>query len=1136
MMRRRNLEIRILAVIVLLAGLACWDTGRTPVSGQSDVQDVLERGFRNPPDSARPRVWWHWMNGNITKDGIRADLEWMKRVGIGGFQNFDAALQTPQIVDKRLAFMTPEWKDAFKYAALLADQLGLEMAIAGSPGWSETGGPWVPPAQAMKKFVWSETQVAGGVPFKGALPKPPSTTGPFQNIKGGGGLAALFGEPETPRPEYYADSAVIAFRAPDSERSFVQLQPKITSSGGQFDSGALTDGDFATAAPLPKAPMGENAWIQFEFARPQAIHALTMGIRGVTRNPFGPPVESGQELQAGDDGRQFRTIATVPGGGAVVNTVAFKSVTARFFRVTFKTLPNRPLFDFDIPGFNPPPPPANFDITELVLHTGPRVNRFEEKAAFAVLPDLYSLATPEVASGDAVRRSDVVDLTNRMRSDGTLDWTPPPGQWVVMRLGYSLLGVTNHPASPEATGLEVDKLNRSYVKAYLDNYLGQYKDAVGELMGKRGLQYMITDSWEAGAQNWTDEMIAEFTRRRGYDMRQWLPVLTGRVVESSVASERFLWDFRKTIGELTTEYHYEQIGASLRERGMGRYTESHESGRALIADGMDVKRGADIPMSAMWTPGPGFPSVRYEADIRESASVAHIYGQNLVAAESLTAAGFGGSAYAWSPETLKPTADLELASGLNRFVIHTSVHQPASDKRPGLSLGPFGQWFTRHETWAEQAGPWIDYLSRSCYMLQQGKFAADVIYFYGEDSNITALFGEKPPPVPAGYSFDYVNADALVNRLSVDGNSITTPSGMRYRVMALDPNSRQMSLPVLRKIRDLVRDGASIVGSRPVSTPSLSDDLKEFIAITDQLWGSGSNGGAFGKGRVYGAHTPAEALSAMQIRPDFVYTKPQSDTQLLFVHRRLTDGEVYWVGNRNNRVQTLDATFRIEGKAAELWHPESGRIEPAGYRIANGHTTVPLRLNPWEAVFVVFRKPATAQFLALPRQAETRLASLDGAWEVGFEPDRGAPARAIFDKLISWSESADSGVRYYSGTATYTRTVNAPADWFAPGSKLWIDLGAVKNMAEVAVNGRRLGSVWKTPFRVDLSEALRPGTNTFEIKVTNLWVNRLIGDQQPGAGRKYTYAAMPFYRHDSPLLPSGLLGPVQIVRLAADGL
>ena len=693
--------------------------------------------------------------------------------------------------------------------------------------------------------------------------------------------------------------------------------------------------------------------------------------------------------------------------------------------------------------------------------------------------------------------------------------------------------MTNHPASPEATGLEVDKLDRRYVKAYLDNYLNQYKDAVGELMGKRGVQYMITDSWEAGAQNWTDEMIAEFTRRRGYDLRPWLPVLTGRVVESAEASDRFLWDFRKTVGELTVEHHYGQISASLRERGMGRYSESHESGRSFIADGMEVKRDADVPMSAMWAPGvgPGARSTGYQADIRESASVAHIYGQNLVAAESLTAVG---TAWQWSPETLKPTADLELASGLNRFVIHTSVHQPVSDKVPGLGLGPFGQWFTRHETWAEQAAPWIAYLARSCYLLQQGKFVADVLYFYGEGSNITALFSEQSPPVPAGYNYDYVNADALVNRLSVGGGRIMTASGMSYRVLALDPNSRYMSLPVLRKIRGLVNAGAAVVGGKPIATPSLSDDQREFRAIVGELWGSSAGTRTYGRGKVYGGGTLAEALAALQVVPDFEYTKPQSDTTLLFVHRSLPEGEVYWVNNRHNRTEDLEATFRVGGKAAELWYPETGRTGPASFRIANGRTNVPLRLNPHEAVFVVFRQPATTQSRTLPAPVETPLAQLDGAWDVSFQPDRGAPAKLTLDKLMSWSESADPGVKYFSGTAVYTRTVSAPSAWFESGARLWLDLGVVKNLAEVAVNGQALGIVWKAPFRVDVTEALKPGTNAVEVKVTNLWVNRLIGDQQPSVTRKYTYTTMPFYRADSPLLPSGLLGPVQLVRLATE--
>jgi len=830
-------------------------------------------------------------------------------------------------------------------------------------------------------------------------------------------------------------------------------------------------------------------------------------------------------LEASDDGRQFHTVADVPGGASLERTIAFPAATARIFRVAFKLQPPAAQSGGE-------PAPAGVQVAELVLHTDTPVNRFEEKAAFGLASGLLSMTTPPVAAADTIRKADVIDLTSRMQTDGTLDWTPPAGRWIVLRLGYSLLGITNHPASPEATGPEVDKLSRTYVKNYFENYLGQYKDASGGLMGKRGLQYVVTDSWEAGSQNWTDDVIQEFSNRRGYDMHPWLPVLVGHVVESSEASDRFLYDFRRTLADLVAEYHYDQLTTLLHARGMGRYSESHEGGRALIADGMEVKRTADVPMSAMWTQMPGVNAEQYgyNADIRESASVAHIYGQNLVAAESLTAAR---GAWSWSPETLKPTADKELAMGLNRFVIHTSVHQPVDDKIPGLSLGPYGQWFTRHETWAEWAKPWLSYLARSSYMLQQGKFVADVAYFYGEDSNVTALFGAKSPDVPAGYNFDYINGDAILHRLSVESGQLTTPSGMRYRVLALDENAQHMILPVLRKIRDLVNAGATVAGPKPTDTPSLSDDQAEFHTIADQLWGSATGVRTVGKGKVYAGQTLAESLTAMQVGPDFEYAKPRPDTNLLFVHRKLAEGDVYWVDNRTASAETLDATFRISGRAAELWHADTGAVEPASYRIAAGHTVVPLRLEPYEAVFVVFRKPASTPSRSLPEQVETKLTTVDGAWDVAFQAGRGAPAKVTLERLSSWSESADEGVKYFSGTGTYTRTLNAPAGWFQPGARLWLDLGDVKNLAEVSINGKSLGILWKPPFRADVTGVLKPGANAVEIKLTNLWVNRLIGDQQPGVTQKHTYTSQQFYRADSPLLPSGLLGPVQMVSSVA---
>jgi len=471
--------------------------------------------------------------------------------------------------------------------------------------------------------------------------------------------------------------------------------------------------------------------------------------------------------------------------------------------------------------------------------------------------------------------------------------------------------------------------------------------------------------------------------------------------------------------------------------------------------------------------------------------------------------------------------------GLNRFVIHTSVHQPLIDKGPGLGLGPFGQWFTRNETWAEPAKAWVDYLARSSWLLQQGRFVADVAYFYGEDSNITALYAQAGPPVPEGYNFDYVNADALIHELQVTGGALTTRSGMRYRLLALDPRSARMSLPVLRRIRDLVAAGATVVGARPAETPSLADDVSEFRRIVDAVWGAVEGVHAYGRGTIYAGYSIEGALKALQLAPDFEYTRPASDTAFLAVHRHLAGGELYFVSNRSGHAADIEATFRVAGREAELWHADTGLTEAASYRIDQGRTVVPLKLEPWGSVFVVFRKRAASPQRELPATVAQTLNTLAGPWQLQFLAGRGAPAELSVDQLESWSANAQPGIRYYSGSARYTRTLEAPAQWFQPGARLWLDLGEVKNLAQVTVNGRDLGILWKTPFRVELTGALHPGTNELSVEVTNLWVNRMIGDRQPGVQQPYTYTVPKFYQADSPLLPSGLLGPVIVQREAA---
>jgi hypothetical protein len=341
-----------------------------------------------------------------------------------------------------------------------------------------------------------------------------------------------------------------------------------------------------------------------------------------------------------------------------------------------------------------------------------------------------------------------------------------------------------------------------------------------------------------------------------------------------------------------------------------------------------------------------------------------------------------------------------------------------------------------------------------------------------------------------------------------------------------------MSLAVLRKIRSMVEEGAIVAGPKPVRSPALIDDTAEFQSTVDELWKTENGETIVGKGKIIAGKTVAEVLSALNIQPDFTFSKPEPDTKVMFVHRKLGKADIYWINNRNNRNEKLEASFRTEGMVPELWHPVTGMIEPVSYVIENGQTRVPLNLDPNDALFIVFRKPAKAQSLTLPGTTEASLETISGTWEVSFQPDRGAPAKISIENLASWTENTDPGVKYFSGTGTYTKTISAPESWFENNNKLCLDLGSVRNIAEVTVNGKYLGIVWKKPFRLNVTDVLKPGENSLEIKVTNLWVNRLIGDQQPDITKKYTYTTQAFYQADSPLLPSGLLGPVQIVSLS----
>ena len=1093
------------------------------------AQGLLAQGFLVPPDSAKPRTWWHWTNGNVTETGITKDIEWMKRVGIGGFQLVDVAQGNGQVVEPKINFGTEEWYHAVRHSAELARQLGMEMSIFSCAGWSEAGGPWVTPQMAMKKLVWSETDVVGGKSFAGKLAQPPSNEGAVRDSGAGG----------TPGdPPFYADSAVIAYRTPAAEAPMASLHPKVTTNGGPIDGAALMDDSLQTAVTIAAPKDGTPAWLQYEFAQPYTARALSLGARG--RIPVG-------RILASDDGAAWRTIETMPGPqgyhGASVRTFAFPAETARFFRIEFDRVGLTPAEVIhgeaaQAPATFPGAANTGYGISEAIFYSDARVNRWEDKGAFGSLMDVYDVVpTPDAPAAAEITRGEIVDLTGKMDKDGTLHWDVPEGRWTILRMGYSLTGARNRPSVPAGSGLEVDKLSSNYVQQYFAGYMNPMKAHLGDLVGST-VQYMTLDSWEAGMQNWTDDMIAEFQSRRGYDPTPYLPVLAGRVVENAEVSDRFLWDFRRTLADLYAGDFYGTVDSELHKIGMKAYSEASGVALEIPEDTLLNKSHIDIPMAEFWVRAL-HPESMYYVDVRGAASTAHVYGKPLVATETFTGGGYE------SPYTLKKIADYWFTQGVNRLVFHTSAEQPL-DTKPGNTM--VGTHINRNITWAGLAKPFMTYMARVSYMLQQGSPVADLAYLLPEGAPSTMPFwgdGLQPAP-PAGYDYDVINTDVLLHRTSVaaDGRihlegSSAMPDGMSYRVLALPPTT-QMTPKVLHKLHELVAAGATIVGPRPTSSPSLlhypDADAQVRVLATD-LWGDMDgvtlNQHTFGKGMTYWGITLDEVLTRLKSAPDFASSGSLDgslDGPPAWVHRHTADAEIYFVANQADAPVHIDARFRVSGKDVQIWRPMNGAmtgdkpgdtagytsvariadrtgnrqpgIEPAVYTTQAGFTTVPLDLAERESVFVVFRNAAPAPARSASVAIETKLATLAGPWTLSFPANWGAPASVQMQQLTSWTESSDPGVKYFSGTATYTKTVQAPASWFKPGQHIWIDLGKVRDIAEVKVNGKPAGLTWAPPYRVDVSAALKPGANRLEVNVTNEWTNRLMGDRLVPAGKR----------------------------------
>lgn len=751
---------------------------------------------------------------------------------------------------------------------------------------------------------------------------------------------------------------------------------------------------------------------------------------------------------------------------------------------------------------------------------------------------------PALSSGDklaALACEDVVDLSDRMADDGQLRWTVPKGTWTVVRLGYASNFKMTRPSPQAAVGLECDRLNPRGIDAHFEHRLKPILDAAGEKAG-RTLQYIHIDSWEAHGQNWTAGFAEEFRKRRGYDIEPWLPVLTGRVVESAEQTDRFLWDMRQTVSEVTLSRYIDRLRELIAPYGVQFSCEPY--GR-LCVDQLTYGGRSDFPICEFWTERgsppftaeshpeafPTFSSYWYNS-MKGLASVANTYGKPRVGAEAFT----GCRGWGDHPYLLKGMGDEAFCNGVSHYVIHLSSHQPYDRMKPGLTHRRWGQHFNRHQTWWEFSKPYFDYVARCQFLLQQGRRVVDVACLYHEGAPLN--FNDIQFEMPLGYDYDFCSPE-IVQRMQVKDGLIHLPTGVSYRYLAL-PRSDRLTLPIATKIAALREAGAAIYLQSPVvGTPGLegypeaNDEVKRVVAEWPLIPAGGLD----------------ELFATDNLKPDF------EGDGLQWIHRRTGSTDLYFVANTKPESVSRRCSFRIVGKTPELWNPETGEcFALPGTKQEDGRTTVVLPFEPTQSWFVVFRdRPAATPAASDPFPSWQPVQNITGPWTLSFDPAWGPKEAVTLDELSSWTEYSDPLVKYYSGTATYRKIFDVPESAISEDeSRLSLDLGKVEVVARVRLNGKDCGITWKPPYRVDISHALQTGQNKLEIEVAGTWVNRMIGDEQlprdaqwkdwetlvdwpdwfkegrPSSTGRYTFTTARHYGPESPLMPSGLLGPLTI--------
>lgn len=1107
-----------------------------------DAQQSENENYQN----SKPWVYWYWMHSAYSKEGITADLEAMKKVGIAGAYLMSVKGPTdPPLINPPIVQLSEQWWELVDFAIAEADRLGLKIAMHAADGFAVAGGPWIKPEQSMQKVVWTDSLVHGAKQVQITLAQP-------ERIE-----------------DYYKDIAVFAIPQKTKPLTTATIKPLVTTSLDTVDAAFL-----AATDQVDEFKLNQKGWIQYEFQEPFLGKSISIASKGVNYQA--------QRLRilVSDDGKNFRDLGRLypPRHGwqdwGINYTHSIVPTKAKFFRFEYDPSASEPgAEDLDAAKWK-----QSLKVTNIVLSNQAKIDNYQGKSAqvWRISPQ-----TKGIAEDDFIPTESIINLTEFMDENGVLNWNAPKGLWKIMRFGHTSTGQENETGGG-GKGLEVDKFDPELVKFQFQKWFGKSVEVVGTKRVPEVLSILHIDSWEAGSQNWSSVFRSEFNNRRGYDIVDYLPLMAGIPLENLQTSEQVLRDVRQTIAELIVDNFF---GTMAEEAGkLGVKFSSENVAPTMVSDALMHFKYVDFPGGEFWFRSPTHDKPN---DMLDAISGAHIYDKRIVQAEAFT-----GLRMDWDedPELLKAMADRNYALGINRFFYHVFVHNPWLDRKPGMTLDGIGTYFQRDQTWWEPGKAWIEYCRRIQFQLQRGYPVIDLAVFTGEELPSRSVLPDRLLPfipnvfgaqriqsekkrldnqgLPTarmpkevrysknmtdlnqwinslnGYKYDSFNPDVLLEHAKVVDGAVEFKGKIAYKAL-LFPGSRKMSPNVMvstkvaQKMLDLIKDGATVfVAEKPTLSPGYTAGTNEvpWQELIDEIWKGyraenttgALNSWNIGKGTVIQLPYFEENFKAIGIQPDVLF--PELDRQdaekYAWTHRTLENEDIYFISNQSQQEQLVEVSLRTSDKKPYLYNPVTNAyLAIKKWKVKDNRLQVPLKFDKNESLFIILKGPRekSSSDAGENWNAYTTEKVLDQQWRLQFDPEFNGPIKAVtIDSLFDWSGHQDEQIKYYSGTATYNKTFKfkgKPED-------IWLNLGEFSDIAEVFLNGKRVGVVWTFPHRINISEFLKKGKNTLEVKITNTWRNRLIGDHQLNKEKRTTWTTAPYRLESEELLPAGLLGPV----------